>query len=137
MYVLFLIIRGPPIATRTDTLFPYTTLFRSEAVAAGDADRDIGRAGRDRAGFLRLPAVFVEPVHAAAAGAGGRQRAQSAAARPRLGVPSADALRGLCRAVGGVFVRGRRDGDARRGAGVCGGDEMGRASSRERGGKSG
>src|SRR3546814_13082418 len=27
--VLFLMIRRPPISTRTDTLFPYTTLFRS------------------------------------------------------------------------------------------------------------
>src|SRR3546814_7750340 len=29
MSVFFLSIRRPPIATRTDTLFPYTTLFRS------------------------------------------------------------------------------------------------------------
>src|SRR3546814_19804806 len=29
--VLFLMIRRPPRSTRTDTLFPYTTLFRSEA----------------------------------------------------------------------------------------------------------
>src|SRR3546814_13071455 len=28
-YFLFLMIRRPPRATRTDTLFPYTTLFRS------------------------------------------------------------------------------------------------------------
>src|SRR3546814_14299702 len=28
----FLIIRRPPRSTRTDTLFPYTTLFRSEAL---------------------------------------------------------------------------------------------------------
>src|SRR3546814_12536259 len=27
----------PPRSTRTDTLFPYTTLFRSEPVCAGDA----------------------------------------------------------------------------------------------------
>src|SRR3546814_15173393 len=27
--IFFLIIRRPPISTRTDTLFPYTTLFRS------------------------------------------------------------------------------------------------------------
>src|SRR3546814_9388977 len=27
-------IRRPPISTRTDTLFPYTTLFRSEVVTA-------------------------------------------------------------------------------------------------------
>src|SRR3546814_18322738 len=29
MFVFFLMIRRPPRATRTDTLFPYTTLFRS------------------------------------------------------------------------------------------------------------
>src|SRR3546814_12869274 len=28
-YIVFLIIRRPPRSTRTDTLFPYTTLFRS------------------------------------------------------------------------------------------------------------
>src|SRR3546814_21161335 len=28
-YLVFLMIRRPPISTRTDTLFPYTTLFRS------------------------------------------------------------------------------------------------------------
>src|SRR3546814_2709778 len=30
MFVFFLMIRRPPRSTRTDTLFPYTTLFRSE-----------------------------------------------------------------------------------------------------------
>src|SRR3546814_7787465 len=29
VFVFFLIIRRPPRSTRTDTLFPYTTLFRS------------------------------------------------------------------------------------------------------------
>src|SRR3546814_14315387 len=29
--VFFLMIRRPPRSTRTDTLFPYTTLFRSDA----------------------------------------------------------------------------------------------------------
>src|SRR3546814_2571016 len=29
MLLFFLMIRRPPISTRTDTLFPYTTLFRS------------------------------------------------------------------------------------------------------------
>src|SRR3546814_2670691 len=29
LMLYFLIVRRPPIATRTDTLFPYTTLFRS------------------------------------------------------------------------------------------------------------
>src|SRR3546814_16046868 len=33
----FLMIRRPPRSTRTDTLFPYTTLFRSERWAAHNA----------------------------------------------------------------------------------------------------
>src|SRR3546814_15825091 len=31
-FLLFLMIRRPPRSTRTDTLFPYTTLFRSQHV---------------------------------------------------------------------------------------------------------
>src|SRR3546814_11423569 len=31
MFFFFLMIRRPPRSTRTDTLFPYTTLFRSGA----------------------------------------------------------------------------------------------------------
>src|SRR3546814_19015479 len=34
LFFFFLMIRRPPRSTRTDTLFPYTTLFRSEE---GDA----------------------------------------------------------------------------------------------------
>src|SRR3546814_9321725 len=40
MCFFFLMIRRPPRATRTDTLFPYTTLFRSS-----------GLRGRGGAGF--------------------------------------------------------------------------------------
>src|SRR3546814_19219719 len=45
MHVIFffLMIRRPPRSTRTDTLFPYTTLFRSsvtEYVVSGAADGD-------------------------------------------------------------------------------------------------
>src|SRR3546814_1837647 len=32
LFVFFLMIRRPPRSTRTDTLFPYTTLFRSVGV---------------------------------------------------------------------------------------------------------
>src|SRR3546814_1841998 len=49
----FLMIRRPPISTRTDTLFPYTTLFRSVRSSARrgrgpgpDAARFRDRAGR-------------------------------------------------------------------------------------------
>src|SRR3546814_12503703 len=33
--ILFLMIRRPPRSTRTDTRFPYTTLFRSHSFASG------------------------------------------------------------------------------------------------------
>src|SRR3546814_14765511 len=36
----FLMIRRPPISTRTDTLFPYTTLFRSGEVIDGRTSID-------------------------------------------------------------------------------------------------
>src|SRR3546814_4487534 len=39
-------IRRPPRSTRTDTLFPYTTLFRS-AVGADDARRGGAQFGQD------------------------------------------------------------------------------------------
>src|SRR3546814_13698132 len=46
--LFFLMIRRPPRSTRTDTLFPYTTLFRSR--------RGGGRQGHDAdAGHDRLP----------------------------------------------------------------------------------
>src|SRR3546814_3197467 len=35
MFLFFLMIRRPPISTRTDTLFPYTTLFRSSPARRG------------------------------------------------------------------------------------------------------
>src|SRR3546814_19319754 len=41
VFVFFLMIRRPPESTRTDTLFPYTTRFRSRA-----AWRGRGRRGR-------------------------------------------------------------------------------------------
>src|SRR3546814_15158706 len=52
----FLMIRRPPRSTRTDTLFPYTTLFRSDGI--GDLPqslqaRRIGGEGRDQHPSLR------------------------------------------------------------------------------------
>src|SRR3546814_7803926 len=53
MCVFFLMIRRPPRSTRTDTLFPYTTLFRSLAddlaVVAGGQHQHAG-AVADRVG---------------------------------------------------------------------------------------
>src|SRR3546814_15839144 len=47
----FLMIRRPPRSTRTDTLFPYTTLFRSLGREAGDGVLVIGGLA---AGELRV-----------------------------------------------------------------------------------
>src|SRR3546814_13227546 len=41
-------LRRPPRSTRTDTLFPYTTLFRSVRSGAGRVELDAARARPDR-----------------------------------------------------------------------------------------
>src|SRR3546814_18159598 len=47
-FMFFLMIRRPPRSTRTDTLFPYTTLFRSDALNA-------------RYGFVSIDVVSIQP----------------------------------------------------------------------------
>src|SRR6056297_4049913 len=44
VFFFFLMIRRPPRSTRTDTLFPYTTLFRSRGAGAV-ALEGFGRSG--------------------------------------------------------------------------------------------
>src|SRR3546814_6515009 len=44
----FLMIRRPPRSTRTDTLFPYTTLFRSKSISSDD------RAQFDGLGYIQV-----------------------------------------------------------------------------------
>src|SRR3546814_2907324 len=48
-FVFFLMIRRPPRSTRTDTLFPYTTLFRSGCAAPGLFRGRAPAAGADAA----------------------------------------------------------------------------------------
>src|SRR3546814_3848866 len=55
MCVFFLMIRRPPRSTRTDTLFPYTTLFRS-----ADA-----RGRHPRGGLPRRPDPLTESLRRA------------------------------------------------------------------------
>src|SRR3546814_5255871 len=56
-YFFFLMIRRPPRSTRTDTLFPYTTLFRSPSAwsprACGNAPSGPFRRDRDKAPYGR------------------------------------------------------------------------------------
>src|SRR3546814_5953329 len=49
-YFFFLMIRRPPRSTRTDTLFPYTTLFRSPTL---NIDNDIARLEDKSSKLLR------------------------------------------------------------------------------------
>src|SRR3546814_11893284 len=55
--VFFLMIRRPPRSTRTDTLFPYTTLFRSPYGRVSDGRTGHGGAKRPRAVYPRLPDI--------------------------------------------------------------------------------
>src|SRR3546814_4826144 len=54
-YFFFLIIRRPPRSTRTDTLFPYTTLFRSFIV---DRKKDIIIRGGENISCLEVEAAI-------------------------------------------------------------------------------
>src|SRR3546814_15041512 len=53
-------IRRPPRSTRTDTLFPYTTLFRSPDRTAEEADR--AARARLRRGLHRAPRRRLLPL---------------------------------------------------------------------------
>src|SRR3546814_12382037 len=49
--LFFLMIRRPPRSTRTDTLFPYTTLFRSQRLQADLGEVAVaGASGQGREG---------------------------------------------------------------------------------------
>src|SRR3546814_5577578 len=61
-FFFFLMIRRPPRSTRTDTLFPYTTLFRSHEVERVDDGTGLRRDGgiaQPRDDLVIEPAVRV------------------------------------------------------------------------------
>src|SRR3546814_19638654 len=117
IFFFFLMIRRPPRSTRTDTLFPYTTLFRS---ACGPGRKLVERAEQR---YRRA-----DPVQA-------RERAGDAADRAVEGCAPA-AVHGRCRGriVADRPAAGRRTGEgrgmARGGAALS---EIGRAWGWERG----
>src|SRR3546814_14734438 len=57
LLVFFLMIRRPPRSTRTDTLFPYTTLFRSQTSGVDETLESVIRLLRDE-----LPARGFDPM---------------------------------------------------------------------------
>src|SRR3546814_9048598 len=70
MCIVFLMMRLPPKSTRTDTLFPYPTLFRSLRVL--HRPRAAPRAGARRAGAVRRRAFVLRDRRVRDAGRGGR-----------------------------------------------------------------
>src|SRR3546814_7153831 len=86
MIIFFLMIRRPPRSTRTDTLFPYTTLFRSQRVdrrdpclCEYDAPKRRGHAGRvlDDGGRQRpLLGALRKLLHRGECSAAGAERSE-------------------------------------------------------------
>src|SRR3546814_21106627 len=58
--VCFLMIRRPPRSTRTDTLFPYTTLFRSDREVEGRDGAALGHQAAGGHGVAQHDAVAVQ-----------------------------------------------------------------------------
>src|SRR3546814_7708720 len=106
-------IRRPPRPTRTDTLFPYTTLFRSVDLEAVPGRREVGPGGA------------VEPV------GGPLQSAEGEEVRP------GDAAFGIGRAVTGKLrhhrVRRRHGGEPGQVRRLAGDDPGGLSDAAERG----
>src|SRR3546814_17948623 len=75
--VFFLMIRRPPRSTRTDTLFPYTTHFRSLLRYAVEDPCHIGAVGRRQAPVM---AAFEHAL-------GGEPHADKALRRPAVAPP--------------------------------------------------
>src|SRR3546814_12742277 len=107
-------IRRPPRSTRTDTLFPYTTLFRSSDKSPGDGS---AAGGRTAAADLLL-AVAAAVLVLVLAVVGARSSHQASVERR-----SADDAAALTAAAAGVAA------DLERGLLAL---EIGRASCRER-----
>src|SRR3546814_18401632 len=59
LFLFFLMIRRPPRSTRTDTLFPYTTLFRSDGgVGAADLVVKVRRPTDAEIGAMKAGSGF-------------------------------------------------------------------------------
>src|SRR3546814_6510942 len=113
-------IRRPPRSTRTDTLFPYTTLFRSDRrrpdpahrhdqrLDAGDGEDAARAAGPERRGNGRgrRPALFIQPRDRARRC---RRRGIAAFRRPPVRRPCQPADRAPRRSRGAHRHRHRRD----------------------------
>src|SRR3546814_6409231 len=122
LFLFFLMIRRTPRSTRTDTLFPYTTLFRS-----------IDEGARHRLGAPQQGAILLERGDGDDRGAERGLRH-----RPEIG-PAAESAKEACPTLPLTCIwsdDGRRRKDTLRPARRCRGrwrDALSRARSRDRG----
>src|SRR3546814_12509772 len=109
--------RRHPKATRTDTLFPYTTLFRSSSGRSGE-EGELARLGDERAGGVPDLAVLLdEPA--------GDEAGREGAAQPAGRGPGPHVGRELD---GGHPAHRQVDVEDRRREGVDGGEQTARAA---------
>src|SRR3546814_14720745 len=95
-FFFFLMIRRPPRSTRTDTLFPYTTLFRSES-SFHSRNRSCDRHGGNDQRHARVLASDLAAHHQCASAVADRE---SGTGSPRLERPRHRRnLAGICVAV--------------------------------------
>src|SRR3546814_15396763 len=121
-------IRRPPRSTRTDTLFPYTTLFRSSCAFWRDCalrNRGIRRHQHGAAGAGHFGAAVGRGADCQCARLSGELARRSGMRAMRFGLT----VMALVALLGGCKVDTTRDGSDRRGAE---GEEMGKPACRER-----
>src|SRR3546814_14024590 len=84
LFVCFLMIRRPPRSTRTDTLFPYPALFRSQGTFATQAIHDLHlvRVTCNRAGQPVAPGACLVEITQAHEG----QQGHGGVAQPAIAV---------------------------------------------------
>src|SRR3546814_15986210 len=82
--MFFLMMRRPPRSTRTDTLFPYTTLFRSLRPQAGQRCCRIATQAVAETQAQRALARPGEPQFAAIVGRTGHRAGEAGMAKPPL-----------------------------------------------------
>src|SRR3546814_13618413 len=117
MYIFILKIRRPPRSTRTDTLFPYTTLFRSPRHVVYRIHRAAGRRRRlvwprDRCKLMRtwalmLGGLLIWAAHFFALYGIGEFAGSSAGARATVAGLTILALGGVGIAIGRASCRER------------------------------
>src|SRR3546814_19946233 len=132
-------IRPPPKSTRTDTLFPYTTLFRSDhAPGRAPSVARSGRRHRALGGTVAKPSkkrrlsVYLEPDVMKALAAHAARRDQSLSLIAEAGIAS---FRPHDAAERRERARPKRPDQLKRPQARRGRDQTGRAAWRDRGGE--